>query len=170
MQTFLPYSNFQKSAKSLDDLRLRNQILETGQILKSLTSGGGHAHHPMTVAWRGHEEALRLYGRAILDEYRSRDGTGYTGYWAIFGDPDQAVSLPVWLGDVGYHAGQRGHLYRKDSVKYQQFVGDAESPLLYPCGSSFVERVSDGRFRPSPNPNDGLVYKSVAAAYFGATK
>ncbi len=170
MQTFLPYDDFQMSAKALDDVRLRKQILETSQILKALALGGGYNHHPVTVAWRGHEEALRLYGKAILDEYRRRGGVKYIGYDAIFGDPDPAAPRPVWVGNKDYHAGQRGHLYRKDSVKYHQFMWDEDFPLLYPCEKSFVERVSDGRFRPFPNPNDGRVYKSVASAYFGATR
>ena len=164
MQTFLPYPNFAKSAAALDDLRLRKQILETAQVLDALRHNKGYVHHPMTIAWRGYEEALRLYGKAILAEYRRRGGVKYVEYEAHFGSPDPKAPLPPWVGDNAFHTGHRGHLYRKDAQKYPEYATWAETPLLYPCDGAFVERVVEGRFRPYPDRQDGKVYRSVKAA------
>lgn len=164
MQTFLPYTDFAKSAAALDGVRLRKQVSETIQILDALRNNKGYVHHPMTHAWRGHDEALRLYGKAILAEYRRRGGVKFVGYEAIFGKPDPNTSLPVWVGNVDFHAGHRGHLYRKDAEAYADFAPYADIPLLYPCAGAFVERVSEGIFRPFPNPQDGKTYRSVRAA------
>lgn len=168
LQTFLPYDNLAENASVLDSVRLRKQVLETAQILDALTHGRGYIHHPVTLSWWRHEEALRLYGKFILDEYRQRGGTKYVDYDAIFGDPDIEATMPPWFGNKDFHAGHRGHLYRKDSVKYESFTPFADAPLLYPCNGSFVERVEEGRFRPSPNQNDGRVYKSIKAAWQAA--
>ena len=164
MQTFLPYNDFASSVMALDDVRLRKQVSETLQILDALCHGKGYVHHPVTHAWRGHEDALRLYGKANLAEYRRRGGVKFVGHEALFGDPDVNTPMPSWFGNADFHAGQRGHLYRKDPVKYQDFAGDSDILLLYPCEGAFVERVVEGRFRSFPNPGDGKVYKSVKAA------
>ncbi len=170
MQTFMPYASFEVTASLLDDVRLRKQIMETSQILDALTLGSGYVHHPMTLAWRGHMDGLRMYGKAILDEYRRRGGTKYIGYDAVFKASDPQASMPVWFGNKDFHAGHRGHLFRKDPVKYECFALDAASPLLYPCDGYLVERVVEGRFRPFPNTNDDIVYKSVKAAKIGDQK
>jgi hypothetical protein len=72
MQTFLPYADFNESAKVLDRARLGKQRVEAIQILKTISNGGGWAKHPAIRMWRNHEESLILYGLAICDEWISR--------------------------------------------------------------------------------------------------
>ena len=81
MQTFLPFSDYAASAACLDTRRLGKQVLEVAQMLRALESGTGFgAHHPATLAWRGCEASLAMYGRACLAEHRKR--TGGNGYAA----------------------------------------------------------------------------------------
>ncbi len=63
MQTFLPYPDFEASARVLDDRRLGKQRVEALQVLRALTRAQyGWKHHPAVRMWAGHEEALAAYG------------------------------------------------------------------------------------------------------------
>ncbi len=164
MQTFLPYPDFDMSAKALDDKRLSKQILETLQILNALAGGKGYANHPVTLSWQGYEDALRLYGHAVLREYRARGGVAYADYETRFGTPSPDASLPPWIGQECFHKGHRGHLFRKNNNAYALWAHFAHSPLLYPYKFAFVERVAPGRFMPYPCRNL-RVYPSVKDAW-----
>ena len=66
MQTFLPYKDFTKSAKALDNKRLGKQRVEVKQILNALDGKSkGWTNHPATNMWRDmkqplHNTALRF--------------------------------------------------------------------------------------------------------------
>ena len=63
MQTFLPYDDFERSARALDRKRLGKQRVETIQVVRALTRPGyGWVNHPAVLMWRGFEEALGRYG------------------------------------------------------------------------------------------------------------
>ena len=63
MQTFLPYPDFEQSARALDPKRLGKQRVETIQVVRALTRPDyGWQNHPAVLMWRGHEEALGRYG------------------------------------------------------------------------------------------------------------
>lgn len=99
MQTFLPYSDFTKSAKVLDNKRLGKQRVEVKQILEiNLTVKNTNPsifvfppphlpqigliekdrdqipweNHPAVRMWRGYEECLALYGWTMCKEWISR--------------------------------------------------------------------------------------------------
>src|SRR4051795_3786947 len=58
MQTFLPYADFERTARSLDQRRLGKQRVEAMQLLNALTvPGHGWRHHPAAHMWRGDEES-----------------------------------------------------------------------------------------------------------------
>jgi hypothetical protein len=62
MQTFLPYKDFKKSAKVLDNKRLGKQRVEAFQILNILlgrTKTKGWRNHPAVLMWKGHSNALK---------------------------------------------------------------------------------------------------------------
>ena len=66
MQTFLPYSDFERSAKTLDYKRLGKQRVEAYQILQALSDPNyGWQNHPAVKMWRGYEEALVAYYAAF---------------------------------------------------------------------------------------------------------
>jgi hypothetical protein len=72
MQTFLPYKNFKKSAKSLDRQRLGKQRIECKQIYGALIFGGSWKNHPAVKMWRGYERSLLKYSIEICNEWISR--------------------------------------------------------------------------------------------------
>lgn len=70
MQTFLPYGScFYLSATVLDNKRLNKQIVEAYQIY---TDRVPNLNHPACLMWREHKPYLRLYIRALVEEYNLR--------------------------------------------------------------------------------------------------
>lgn len=116
MQTFLPYSDYDKSAQVLDMKRLGKQRVETLQILKALSDPTyGWQNHPAVNMWRGYELELVMYGVAICDEWISR---GYKDTCrekiSIFYDnPQFGYDMPSWVGDENIHRSHRSNLLRK---------------------------------------------------------
>ncbi|MGD8717221.1 MAG: MSMEG_6728 family protein [Candidatus Zixiibacteriota bacterium] len=129
MQTFLPYPDFERSARCLDDRRLGKQRVEARQILNILlgrAKGRGWIHHPAVKMWRGYENALKEYYNAILTEWIRR---GFENNME-FEDVDGEVELPYWLGG-GIHASHRSSLLRKDPVFYGRYDWKEEPSLPY---------------------------------------
>jgi hypothetical protein len=165
MQTFLPYPDFLRSARSLDARRLGKQRVETLQVLRALTwPGYGWRHHPATKMWTGYEEALVRYG---LDVCAVWCATGrpdtcatslYADYAAACGSDrvrDQrelaaAGDLPPWLGRGDLHLSHRAALLRKDPDFYRPIFGDLPPDLPYVWPAS--DRASKCRGVPVPPP------------------
>lgn len=143
MQTFLPYSDFKKSAESLDYRRLGKQRVEALQILRSLLGiKDGWKNHPAVKMWRGHEQSLISYGLAICDEWIAR---GYRDSQrpVFFEMREMAKSTcgekivhPSWLGDDSFHLSHRSNLVRKNPEHYApQFPGVPDDlPYIWPEG------------------------------------
>lgn len=134
MQTFLPYADFEKSAKCLDMRRLGKQRVECLQILTALkTPEYGWQNHPAVKMWRGYTGALICYSRAICYEWRSR---GYkdtclekiNNLGLPFGE------MPKFIGDEKFHASHRSNLLRKNSAWYSKFhwFEPADLPYIWP--------------------------------------
>lgn len=135
MQTFLPYPDFEQSAKVLDYRRLGKQRVETLQLLKALTTGGAWSNHPAAKMWRGHTDGLVAYGFAICNEWTAR------GYKDTCKDKMAAhltdsglITFPKWLGNETFHAAHRSNLLRKDPSHYGQFgwTESADLPYIWP--------------------------------------
>ncbi|HVF06423.1 MAG TPA: MSMEG_6728 family protein [Frankiaceae bacterium] len=141
MQTFLPYADFERSARALDDRRLGKQRVEALQILRAVTIPTyGWQHHPAVNMWRGHVEALATYGVMISREWvgRGRADT-CAAQIAEFaaGRPltqrelARRRLLPPWLGDEAFHLAHRSSLLRKDPDWYRPIFGDVPEDLPY---------------------------------------
>lgn len=144
VQTFLPYADFDDTARALDDRRLGKQRVEVLQILRALTRPTyGWKHHPAVLMWRGHEEALGAYGLAICREWRRR-GHADTCEGKILDELDlggtpvpprpaadlgRAGLLPPWLGDEQLHRSHRSALLGKDPGWY---AGRWDEPVGLP--------------------------------------
>ncbi len=112
MQTFMPFPSFTKSAKVLDDSRLRKQHVEAEQILKCLRNPNakGWKTHPAVLQWKGYEYALELYNYAISEECKSR---GFKGRATTY--PAMLV-MPSWIGKEEIHSSHRSRLLFKGRV------------------------------------------------------
>ena len=133
MQTFVPFSDFKKSASVLDNKRLNKQLLEGRQIYAILSSGkrkGAWVNHPAVLMWRNRENALHSYLEEIKVECDSR-GISTTKNWDVITQMHDAnwdrggkILMPEWWGDVRVHQSHRNNLYIKDSEYYAQFSSD----------------------------------------------
>lgn len=161
MQTFLPYASFAESAAVLDPRRLGKQRVEVIQIVRALTVPGyAWKHHPATLMWQGHEEALGAYGRAMVREWRALgfDDTceaTIVADLALAGVPDPrpqgalaaAGALPPWLGDEAVHRSHRSALLRKDPAWYApRFPGVPDDlPYVWPVRSPTAVAAEERR-------------------------
>jgi hypothetical protein len=141
MQTFLPYSNFQKSAQCLDYKRLGKQRVEAWQIYLVLTKEKyGWKNHPIVKMWKGYEQALLYYGKCICIEWIKR---GYKDTLLIKFEKelekeyceedieDYMYNKPFWLGNQKFHSAMRSNLLRKNKEWYSQFGWKEPDNLPY---------------------------------------
>jgi hypothetical protein len=101
----------------------------------------GWKHHPATLMWAGHEEALAAYGLAVTAEWvaRGHDDTCDASIVAELGRRPRAQAqlarlkraLPPWLGDEAFHRAHRSNLLRKDPDWYRERWPDEPDDLEY---------------------------------------
>ncbi|MER5378482.1 MSMEG_6728 family protein [Streptomyces sp. NPDC002553] len=147
MQTFLPYSDFTRSAAVLDPRRLGKQRVEALQVLRGLTVAGyGWRHHPAVRMWTGYEEALVRYGLEVCGVWTAsgRADTCAASLVAGFAGPGggagvvrtqrrlaEAGDLPPWLGDPAFHRSHRSALVRKEPGFYAPLFPGVPDDLPY---------------------------------------
>jgi hypothetical protein len=135
VNTFLPYKNFEETAKVLDYRRLNKQILECDQILKALEkkrSGFqgkiGWINHPATRMWEGYEDCLEVYRDVMLKEWISR---GYNSTRKFISKMHYFLKHPLWFRDDRVFASHRSNLLRKDPIHYGKFGWTEPNNLEY---------------------------------------
>ncbi|HEX6515452.1 MAG TPA: MSMEG_6728 family protein [Nocardioidaceae bacterium] len=145
MQTFLPYPDFERSARALDDRRLGKQRVECIQVLRGLLRPGyGWRHHPAVKMWKGHEEALGRYALTCCEVWTAR---GFADTCAATiradlrehgitrvrrqGELAAAGALPPWLGSEDFHRSHQSALVRKDPAHYRPLFPDVPDDLEY---------------------------------------
>ena len=145
VQTFLPYADFEQSARALDAKRLGKQRVEVIQVVRALTRPGyGWANHPAVLMWKRHEEALGRYGLtccAVWNEAGFADTCAATivadlaesGVATIRDEAELAAAgaMPSWLGDEAFHRSHRAALLRKDPDHYGRVFPDVDPDLPY---------------------------------------
>lgn len=145
MQTFLPYADFERSARTLDRKRLGKQRVETIQVVRALTRPGyGWGNHPAVLMWKGFEEALGRYGLSCCQAWVEL-GFGDTCALTIATDLRAASvhrvrtqqelaaadELPPWLGDEALHRSHQSALMRKEQEHYRPLFPDIPDDLPY---------------------------------------
>ena len=145
VQTFLPYADFERSARVLDAKRLGKQRVETIQVVRALTVPGyGWANHPAVLMWKGFEEALGRYGFTCCEVWTEL-GFGDTCALTIATDLREhgvlhvrsqdelaaAGALPPWLGDEVVHRSHQSALVRKEPAHYRPLFPDVPDDLPY---------------------------------------
>lgn len=133
MQTFLPYNDFALSAKVLDMRRLGKQRVETLQILNALlVPGKGWSNHPAVKMWRGHENSLVEYGKAITEEWLAR---GYKDTClakiSSFFSNERRPDKPAWCGNYDFHIAHQSNLIRKMPEHYEKLFPGIPNDLPY---------------------------------------
>ena len=117
MQTFLPFENFDQTAKSLDMKRLGKQRVETMQIMNAiLTPGHGWRNHPAVKMWKPYVLTLMDYQEAICNEWTSRgykDTCLQKSKDIITQYEVEQSGTPEWLGDIEFHLSHQSNLVRK---------------------------------------------------------
>lgn len=135
MQTFLPYSDFAASAKTLDRARLGKQRVETLQIVKALILPEyGWKNHPAVKIWDGHLTLLYEYQHAICSEWTSRGykDTCLEKTMEILADENlEDDDVPSWLGDEEFHRSHQSNLIRKLPEHYRPLFPDVPDDLEY---------------------------------------
>lgn len=127
MQTFLPYPDFTKSARCLDNKRLFKQCVECKQLLL-----GQYPKHPASKMWFGYENALAEYGKVMAEEAIKR-GINAAGLLSFFikSSDSKNNSLPFWLGNELFHSSHRSNLLRKDYDFYSKYGWTETTSLPY---------------------------------------
>lgn len=141
MQTFLPYADYEQSAKVLDRQRLGKQRVEAMQILTALlaeheSTKYGWQNHPATLMWRGHALALANYAITMCVEWMGR------GYQDTCSKKISDLRLriaqyewqpipPYWFGDEKLHDSHKSNLLRKLPSHYSQFGWKVSDALPY---------------------------------------
>lgn len=148
MQTFLPYSRFDLTARRLDRARLGKQRVEAGQILRTLLGwSDGWAEHPAVRMWRGYEVALFAYLQIMRDEWAAR---GYRNdktdaFMATVRESGEllrrSILPPPWLGDRAFHLSHRSNLLRKAPEHYRQYWPRLRADLPYVWPTNEMENT-----------------------------
>ena len=145
VQTFLPFPDFERSARSLDVKRLGKQRVECLQVVRGLTVADyGWRHHPAVKMWRGHLEALGRYTLTCCEVWTEagRADTCATTVLvdlAAAGTPQvrteaelaEAGDLPHWIGDEDFHRSHQSALLRKDPDFYGELFPGVPDDLPY---------------------------------------
>lgn len=130
MQTFLPYSNIEKSLRCLDRRRLGKQRVEAYQILNILlnrTKTKAWRNHPAIKMWKGHANALKLYFNKSIEIWVSRGYKNNMNLEKIRG----RIAFPEWFGDNKFHSSHRSNLLRKNKEYYSNFGWKEPDNLPY---------------------------------------
>ncbi|MGI8676970.1 MAG: MSMEG_6728 family protein [Nocardioidaceae bacterium] len=158
VQTFLPYPDFNRSARVLDDKRLGKQRVECLQIMHVLIglrwnvslevieefTPRGWRNHPAVLMWTGCEDSLLDYQRSVCAVWASRGfhdtcyakSVGLMARWWDEGGTGSA--RPSWLGDAALHRSHQSNLIRKAPAIYRPlFPGVPDDlPYIWPAGNT----------------------------------
>ena len=134
MQTFLPYSDFNRTASVLDYRRLGKQRIESKQILQLCLGETDFQwkHHPVVKMWKGYESALAKYSEIICIEWRNR---GYKDVqldiFRNYLNRLPPIKMPDWMGYEPFHKSHRQALLFKNFEHYSKFFVDDVAKLEY---------------------------------------
>jgi pyrimidine dimer DNA glycosylase len=131
VQTFLPFADFETSARCLDRQRLGKQRVEAWQIVEILRGKPSNwVTHPCIEMWRGHVEELIWYGINMCIEWRDR---GYEdNMLKRFEALPHQVGTPIpWLGRKDFHLSHQSNLLRKFPGHYVHWFPTVRTDLPY---------------------------------------
>ena len=140
-QVYLPYQNFGKVAKCLDNRRLNKQIVEATQVYTQNKYGfGGQGNLAPYKMWKGYENCLAFYIVILYQEWQLRLIRGERGGKLqhksgeyILNDKTIDLSddleYPNWFNDQEIYSSHRSALLYKNYEHYSRF-GWTEKPAV----------------------------------------
>lgn len=144
MQTFLPSSDYEYSAQSLDNKRLNKQVLEGYQIMKILSGAsetGAWRNHPAVLMWKGAEKSLMDYIEHMVYEadwrgIKTDKNVANLNILKRSFSHNWGNAVPVWSKPGHVYrvtTTHKANLYRKDPVIYAHFATAKDSKFNAPC-------------------------------------
>ena len=134
VNTFLPFSDFKKTARCLDNKRLMKQRVEAYQIINIIVhirSGKrkrvGFQNHPAVQQWKHNLSALKLYFNTMITEVEHRGFKNSLKRYRVSSHP----SMPWWMGYKLLHATHKASLFRKDRAHYIKYFSVNPTYLCY---------------------------------------
>lgn len=162
MQTFLPFSSFQESAKHLDYKRLVKQNLETKQILNTLCGfSQGWRDHPAVLEWKNYVFALVSYGLTIDKEcfnrgFKSNPDT-YDKYLIYCQENKLKEEYPRWIHNEEITSSHRSRLLCKGFI--DALCVDLKRDLKIKCVDDWL-KMKYGKSKNQLRYDDGLKIKA----------
>lgn len=139
VNTFLPYSDFKKCAKVLDNKRLLKQRVEAYQIINIIykrmkKEKCGFYNHPAVLMWENNVESLKLYCNEMILESIRRKFMSQRPWennkmklYNIENNPEH----PWWLGYQHIHYSHQASLLRKFPEHYIKYFSDLPDQYRY---------------------------------------
>jgi len=156
VQIFLPYEDFKKSLRTLDNKRLGKQRVETYQIISAIsrrpkldgTPYKGWLNHPCTIMWKNHLPALKQYLNYSIMEWIERGFKNTMNFEIV----NEEIVIPSFVGNERFHSSHRANLLKKEPDFYNQY-GWTENPQ-----DPYVWMDRDGKWYEQHSGKIGRVY------------
>jgi len=156
VQIFLPYDDFRKSLRALDNKRLGKQRVETYQIISAIsrrpkldgTPYKGWLNHPCTIMWKNHLPALKQYLNYSIMEWIERGFKNTMNFEIV----NEEIVIPSFVGNERFHSSHRANLLKKEPDFYNQY-GWTENPQ-----DPYVWMDRDGKWYEQHSGKIGRVY------------
>ena len=132
VNTFLPYSDFKKCAKVLDNKRLLKQRVEAYQIINIIYKRKrkekcGFMNHPAVIMWEENIDALKLYYNEMILETIKRNFNNNMKLYKI----KDNIKFPWWLGYNHIHFSHQASLLRKYPEHYIKYFYNMPNEYRY---------------------------------------
>ena len=156
MQIFLPYEDFKKSLRTLDNKRLGKQRVETYQIISAIsrrpkldgTPYKGWLNHPCTIMWKNHLPALKQYLNYSIMEWIERGFKNTMNFEIV----NEEIVIPSFVGNERFHSSHRANLLKKEPEFYSKY-GWTENPT-----DPYVWMDAEGKWYEQHSGKVGRIY------------
>lgn len=114
MQTFLPFSNFEQCAATLDKKRCFKQVVEAAQIIKTLIGQStAWKNHPVMKQWTGYVNCLSYYHNVFYNYCKTVYDIQFVKSHTLCIDLSTTIVYPRWFSDERIFYSHRCRLLAK---------------------------------------------------------
>jgi hypothetical protein len=129
VNTFLPYPNFLKIAKVLDNKRLGKQRVEAKQILDIVTGEAKYTawrNHPVVKQWMLYPDALKDYINVMIAEWIRRGFKNTMKTYKI----TKKYKMPWFVKSKVVNLSHQASLLRKEPTHYKKHFTDVPAQYM----------------------------------------